>query len=89
MSAIEQELATPFAQELSRCAERPAYGATNGKSFDQWLTANRPALATYYEAIGGKLPDPKMRDGLLSYSRAQSFLRFCMCQWDIARGSFT
>lgn len=89
MSTIEQELATPFVQELRRCAERPAYSATKGKTFDQWFTDNRTALRGYYEAIGGKLPDPKSRDGLLSYSRAQTFLRFCMCQFDIARGTFT
>lgn len=73
---------------IPRAIELASYDNAQTKNFDRWYVTNYAALKGRYEALGRSMPDQDGKDSSLAYSRAQSFLRFSMCQFDIARGAF-
>ena len=65
---------------------KPAYDNTQ-KVFCLWYARNEQALLDYYAELGRALPQDA-DDNLLATARAERFLSFARCQFDIAHGRF-
>jgi hypothetical protein len=69
----------------SRCITRPDWDNTHVREAGRWVSDNHMALVGYYRELGKAMPDDERGDHLLQTARAQRFLSFCHCQWDLAR----
>lgn len=68
-----------------RAVVRPAYDNRNVARGALWISDNLQALRDYYEALGGALPNETSANAVAEFPRAQRFVAWCACQWDIER----
>lgn len=84
--SVQAEYDTPFITTAALVSGE--YDNTERKYFHKWSATNHAALVTRYEALGRAMPSKDDTDSSRSFSRAQGFLSFALCQFDIARGIF-
>lgn len=64
---------------------RPEYDNRRLKYGALWIRDNEVALRSYYEELGGRLPNPESANATAEFPYAQKFVAWCACQYDIER----